>query len=97
MFEWASVSGLSLGTGVVSCWHGMLFIAWLLWLCAVSRLAGVVASRAVLAWLAALRVGSETEMRVAFRFLAESFCQPFLFSRDPAFRCRRTRDRTGKG
>ena len=37
---------------MVSYWHGVLFIAWFLWLCAVSRLACVMASRTVLAWRA---------------------------------------------
>lgn len=56
---------------------------------------------AIPARLAALRVGTQIEMHGFFGFLAASFCQPltrfFLFPRDPAFRCRRTRDRTGKG
>ena len=35
--------------------------------------------------------------RFAFCASAASFCPRFLFPRDLAFRCRRTRDRTGKG
>ena len=34
------------------CWHGVLFLAWLWWLRAVSRLMCVVASHAVLTWRA---------------------------------------------
>ena len=41
-----------LGWRAESCWHGVLFIAWLGWWRAVSRLTCVVASHAVLTWRA---------------------------------------------
>ena len=51
--------------------------------------------------LAALRVGAQAEMPVLFASRLHCFAcvlpALFLLSRVPAFRCRRTRDRTGKG